>query len=79
MAGVVLRTMATPRRIRVRALALTSATLLALAACGSDDDDDMEDQPTDMSTNNGSVVPGQPQEPVNTSTQDSQVTPTIAP
>ncbi len=51
------------------------AATLALAFGCSDDDE----SPSDMSSPSGSVVPGEPQTPVNTDPVDSQVTPTIAP
>ena len=63
-------------RSRLSVIALASA-LLVTASCGSDDEDDIE--PSDVSTPNGSAVPGEPQDPVNTDPSDSQVTPTIAP
>jgi hypothetical protein len=70
-------------RLRVRLMAVTAAALMAVtgAACGSDDDDDMDDgvDQTEVTSASGSVVPGQPAEPVNTDPLNSQVTPTQAP
>jgi hypothetical protein len=62
-------------------VALVTGLVTLTAACG--DDDDMNDDPAETNTvvtsGDGSVVPGQDQEPVNTDPADSQVTPTIAP